>query len=145
MSQSGVTTTERTFQLPDGATVREIKVTVTRSNLNQGSATNQKVRDFIKNCKRTNDVAGHILASILGGSGSDPANIIPMDSFLNNGEYKMFEKEIYNEIKEHGEARITFEIEYQPGDERPFRIIFDVEIYENGRSVKILRTNFDHR
>ncbi len=145
MSPSGVTTTERTFPLPDGATVREIKVTVTRSNLNQGSATNQKVRDFIKNCKRTNDVTCHILARILGGSGSDAANIIPLDRALNNGEFKMFEKEIYNEIKQHGEARITYQLQYRPGRaERPFRIIFDGEIYENGRSIKILRGNFDH-
>ena len=94
-------------------------------------------------------MAGHILASILGGSGSDTTNIIPMDSFLNNSEYKMFEKEIYNEIKEHGEARITFQLHYRPGTEpengRPFRIIFHVDIYENEKNIKTLRANFDHR
>ena len=79
----------------------------------------------------------------MGGSGSDAANIIAMDRALNNGEYKMFEREIYNEIKEHGEARITFTIEYRPGDERPIRIIFHVDIYENGKFIKILRGNFE--
>ncbi|CAG0882581.1 unnamed protein product [Darwinula stevensoni] len=82
-----------------------IKVTVEarvhRENLRQGTVTNKKIRDGIKKLDHPGLVAGHIIAKLLGGSGTDWNNIVPMDNVFNNGAYKSFESEIREWIEKY--------------------------------------------
>ena len=89
--------------------------------------------------------AGHILAKMLGGSGSDLNNVVPMQKTHNNGAYKENEFDVRKFIKQceevatgkQVEARITFTIYYRPNQGQqtriPNRIKFDTVMYTDGK------------
>lgn len=84
--------------------------------------------------------AGHIIAKMLGGSGSDVNNLVPMHKSFNNSAYKSFEFEVRKMIEDSEkfypgkqvEARITVSLFYNQGSKKPYRIKYDVAMYANG-------------
>ena len=84
--------------------------------------------------------AGHIIASMLGGSGSDLNNLVPMHKSFNNGCYKSFESEVRKWIMDlqrqypssQVEARIIVSIFYQQGTEIPYHIKYDAVYHVDG-------------
>lgn len=98
------------------------------------------MRQWIREIGEKSDVAGHILASMLGGSGADSDNIVPMSSSFNNGDYKAYEFYVRGQLKELSkkypgqqvEARINIRLSY-PGDSwRPHKIKYCVDFYVDG-------------
>jgi RHS repeat-associated protein len=106
------------------------ETTITKADLDTGSGTSQTTRDYVKdeaeftrlpngkydpNSGLTDEFpdAGHIFANRLGGSGRDIDNIFPQSRTINRGEYRVFEADVYNYVKNNGsvEARVDFKYE----------------------------------
>lgn len=129
------------------------KATVRLENLRQGSSTNAQVR---KNMPEDH-VAGHIIAKLLGGSGADPDNIIPMLKRFNNGGFKSFEQEIrwWLEDIHNGklylgsevEARLKLSFDYKDESTTvPHHIHYLVDFHNaHGKSIHTITGSFIHK
>jgi len=132
--------TNRTVVRDELGRVVLISTIVRLEDLGSGSATTKKIRDRIKQIGRESDVAGHILAKMLGGSGSDEDNIVPMSRAFNNKAYKSFEFDVRKLLKtvnednpgQQVEARINIHLMYYANSKRPYKIKYCVDFYVNG-------------
>ena len=75
------------------------------------------------------DQGGHLIASALGGAG-DRINLVPMDSVLNNGEWKQMEKTIKKALENGQNVSMKIDLKYpSSSDVRPsqFNIITNID------------------
>lgn len=132
-----------------GRVVR-VSAVVRLENLGRGSAPTAAMRKWIQQIGQKSDVAGHILANMFGGSGSDADNIVPMSSKFNNGDYKAFELYVRGWLRELNrenpgqqvEARISIHLKYSGDSWRPYKIKFCVDFYVNGRPLSYIDATF---
>jgi len=86
-----------------------------------------------------NDVCGHIIASVLGGSGRDQFNVFPQNRDLNNGPWKQLERRVKVFIEEGGPTRnraanMRFWFDYRtPRATRPYAFTLTVNLLEGQR------------
>lgn len=98
---------------------------ITPQNINQGTATNQQVRDYVQNIVGyPTDDAGHVVGKQLGGSGTDTWNIFPQSRNFNRGAYAKGMEAILRNV---GDRNLTAEVWYN--------------FYEFTDPNKILRAN----
>ena len=119
----------------NGEKLRIIFTTVKPENLKQGTSTNNSTaRNFMASQNLgPNYHAGHIIANIFGGSGSDVNNLVPMPREFNCGPYKSFENDVMHFFQtslrtcHEGELKveITVSIFYKPNSKVPYKIKYD--------------------
>lgn len=79
------------------------------------------------------DEAGHLIARVLGGSGKDVNNFIPINSGVNKQMYHKAEALVYKALKKDATlyADITITLDYDPNStykKRPTKIHFSGDI-----------------
>jgi hypothetical protein len=80
-----------------------------------------------------NEDAGHIVGKTLGGAGV-PDNIIAQNISKNRGEYRTFENNIKDLVKQHGEVKIDVRLAYPTGSSKPIEINYFV-YDKNGKQL----------
>ena len=128
--------------LPNGMRLLQIGAVIRPQNLGQGSNTNNSTAiNWKKRMNLPQDYhAGHIIGSMLGGSGSNVNNLVPLHSGFNNGSMKSFEFCVRNLIKQcqsnhpgqRVEAQVVVSILFAPGGQVPFDILYGVRLAVNG-------------
>lgn len=99
-----------------------------RYRLNTGTSTNNATRIFARNTDNSNDQAGHMLTSRLGGSGTDLRNIFPQNSHMNTGLWRSIENDVYNMVLNSGFVRLTINLLYEDrSSTRPFNIVYRIQ------------------
>lgn len=133
---------ESNTTLKNGERILKVSAVVRPGNLRRGTDTNNIVAKLWK--RRLNLSAdyhaGHIIACVLGGSGSDKDNLVPLHSSFNNGDFKSFELEVRKLLEEcqsnnpgaSVEVRINVEIRFAPGSQVPYYIRYKCCTYVNG-------------
>ena len=122
--------------------IKNAEATVVRGALGKGTGVNKAAKEYMrKNLDALpGDDAGHILAKMFGGQGGKN-NIFPQLMKKNRGEYRTFEKEIMERLKNgSGKLDLKWDFSYSGSSKRPDQIIYDV--YENGK--KVLTRTFDN-
>ncbi len=115
-----------------GGRVEVSRAVIKRSHLDTGSETNDSSRIFVRKLGCFQDQAGHVIASRLGGSGTDTKNLFPQEPALNNGAYKIWEDKIYNMVKDVAKnprgVAVTITMSYgSPGKpNRPKKITYAI-------------------
>lgn len=77
--------------------------------------------------RRDGDQGGHIVGRDMGGDGG-LGNLIPMDSRINQSDYKRMENKIKQALEEGKEVSTKTEIEYDGDSDRPSKITTTVTI-----------------
>lgn len=125
------------------------ETTISKSDLNTGTGTSEKTRDFVKeeaeftklqsgkwdpNSGITDEYpdAGHIFANRLGGSGKDIENIFPQALSINRGPYRTFEGEVYDYVKANGTVSARVDFIYNDNSHVPSAVRYRVW---NGKSL----------
>ncbi|CAH0381867.1 unnamed protein product [Bemisia tabaci] len=117
----------RWWQIGHNDRVESMEAVIERRHLGRGTDTNPATRDFAQQMGRSNDDAGHILASRLGGLGNDTANIFPQSRNINRGVWAQAEADVANAVQNRGRVRYTVNLEYDGHYEtRPFKIVYRV-------------------
>lgn len=85
------------------------------------------------------DEGGHLIASILGGSG-EKINLLPMNSNLNRGAWKQMENKWAKALEEGKTVKVKIEPIYTTDSLRPdkFKIKYSID---NGRNIEKVLTN----
>jgi len=78
----------------------------------RGTGTNKKMREFARALGKQTDVAGHIIASMLGFTGREKWNIMPLNSKTNNGPMKSTEYQIRDLARTHGVVKVYMNMTY---------------------------------
>lgn len=103
------------FQLGKNGQTLTMDALIEKKHLGTGSGTNQKARDKVKDEGHPvwRDHAGHILANILGGSGTDLRNIFPQSPQWNTGFWRTsVEKTVRDEVLKWGSVHFTVNLRY---------------------------------
>lgn len=148
MGITHITPTTEDVKLKNGEIVPRlitVKAVVKRENLRQGTDTNAKTRAWAKKLGEDNDnlVAGHVIAKLLGGSGTDLNNIVPMDRNFNNSDFKSFESDVKDALEKYPtgqnvEAHIKVDIRYPNSNTATLHEIkYDVDIKLGGENRKL--------
>jgi len=106
---------------------------VTFNDIGSGSATNASSRLWARSLGNADDDAGHILGKLLGGPGGK-SNVFPQLPAMNRGEFRLFEKEVANKVRNLGTADVDIKFIYGNGGTRPTDIIYKV-LDTNGNQV----------
>ena len=77
--------------------------------------------------RRPNDQGGHIVGRDMNGDGGN-GNLIPMDSKINQSDYKRMENDIKAALDEGKEVTMKTEMTYSGDSERPDRITVTVKV-----------------
>ncbi|PWV60796.1 DNA/RNA non-specific endonuclease, partial [Frischella perrara] len=80
------------------------------------------------------DEGGHLIASILNGSG-EKINLLPMNSNLNRGLWKKHESRWANALRDGKTVKVKIEPVYQGKDIRPIKFKISYSI-DNGRFMQ---------
>ena len=109
------------------------KATVTPDDIGEGTAVSQKARN--ETYRLDGDDTGHILAKILGGTGSDTDNLFGQNKTVNRGEYRAFEASIRRRVETTGKpVNLEWEFETYSGSKgRPDRVLY--KVYQDGKLV----------
>ena len=128
--------------LPNGVRLLKVAAVIRPENLGQGTNTNNSIaKNWKKKLNLPEDYhAGHIIGSMLGGSGSNLSNLVPMHSGFNNGSLKSFEFRVRNLIKQcqnenpgkSVEAQVFVSLLFAPGGKVPYNILYGVRLAVNG-------------
>lgn len=76
--------------------------------------------------RKPDDQGGHIVGRDMNGD-SGIGNIVPMDSRINQSDYKRMENDIKNELKEGKDVTVKTEMTYTDDSKRPDKIKVTVE------------------
>ncbi|MBE5077616.1 DNA/RNA non-specific endonuclease [Anaerotignum lactatifermentans] len=88
-----------------------------------------------KGDEREGDDRGHLIGDRFNGS-NGMENMIPQDAKINRGDYKKFENELANEIKNGKEVYLKIEPMYEEGSRRPSALVVTYSI-DNVESIRI--------
>jgi hypothetical protein len=108
--------------------IESVDATVTPSNLRSGTRPSDNARVLVNT--DSIDDAGHIIAKVLGGSGSNLDNIVSLGRTLNRGKMATFEKNLAASISSSGAtAKIKIEFEYNDtkNPTRPTSLTYKVD------------------
>ena len=100
---------------------------LTPTEIQGGTGTNGPVRNFVHSLNGAlgSDQAGHILASQLGGTGTQNWNMFPVDAGVNNGDMKSAETQVKNLVTgrfRNKKLRYYVRLDYNGNSQRPSRI-----------------------
>jgi len=110
---------------------------VSPQDINTGTGTNASSRNYVRELGNSDDDAGHILAKALGGQGGK-GNVFPQDSKINRGDYRLFEKQIKEEVLMTGKtADLEWRFQYNNGGTRPTGVVYDVYMDGNLKHSKV--------
>lgn len=91
--------------------------------------------------RKSGDHGGHIVGRDMGGDGG-LGNLIPLDSRINQSDYKLMEKEIKNALGEGKAVNVKTELEYSGDSERPEKITTTVTV-DGKNTVYTFDNNLD--
>eukprot|EP00128_Syssomonas_multiformis_P008321 Colp12_sorted_trinity150504_noHs@25394 len=139
-------------QLGDFIVISTAKGTVSKKDLDTGTATTSTTQKYIKNIGGLDGVddAGHIRANRLGGSGRDPINLFPQYCKINRGEYRSMEAEIHDGIAEgtYTHACLSWKFTYSGKDPRPVSYTYTAKMCDGAVSsctgCKSVSKDFDN-
>lgn len=104
--------------------------TIRRNHIGTGTATTPGSRTYVHETLNghNNDDAGHVLANILGGSGTDRRNLFPQSPIINRGAFAQIEGLVRTAVENNGQATYTVNLIYSnPTETRPSEIVSRVE------------------
>ncbi|WP_244963466.1 RHS repeat-associated core domain-containing protein [Neisseria wadsworthii] len=127
----GLVKTPRVTYASNGA-VKSASVVIRRKDLGKGKSTSKENRDYVKSLGRCDDDAGHILGKLLGGSRNN-RNMFPQLPKINRGQYRDFERDIYNLVKANGKTKLSWSFNTPPGFTRPTSVVY--RVYQQGQLV----------
>ena len=109
-------------------------------SLDNGSKTNDCVRKYARMLEDDGNQscdAGHILANRLGGYGTQPLNIFPQNSTINEGVFAQFEGKIYDCMKNSSVGYLNWDFYYSSSQHtQPNKVIYSAE-FENSTCEKL--------
>jgi len=109
-----------------GGRVEQIDVDVAPADIGTGSATSQATRNFARAMGLPNDDAGHVIARMLGGSGTNTNNIFPQNLSVNRGTFARWERVIRRDIQAQNQvANLRVQFHYTAGATRPYQIDYE--------------------
>lgn len=113
----------------------EVQATVKIGNIGEGTDPSAAVRKAMKQIGAPGDQAGHLIAKVLGGPGSNLVNFVPLNPKLNTGRLSSFEKKIKKKIagNKTWEARIVIVLTYNTKakyPKRPVTLYYVCKFYE---------------
>lgn len=77
------------------------------------------------------DVSGHATAKVLGGSGTEEQNLVPLNPKTNLKQYHQVEKKIVKALREYGHVKYSLQYLYHnEQDTRPHTILYSFQ-YNN--------------
>lgn len=101
--------------------------------------TTSKDNTCTSNLEEYGDDIGQMLGKMLGGSNKNQ-NIFLQSSKINRGEFKAFERNVYNIVQDDGKVLLKWDFEYANGGTRPTAIIY--KVLQGGK--EILRKTFEN-
>ncbi|WP_241833871.1 RHS repeat-associated core domain-containing protein [Salinivibrio sp. MA440] len=108
---------------------------VSPEDINTGTPTNQKTRDYARSIGNHNDDAGYALGSKLGGTGTETDNIFPQAPRVNRGQFRVMEKTIAERIIQTGQsAKLTLKANYEGLSTRPASLDYTA-VFEDGTKM----------
>jgi hypothetical protein len=113
-------------------------------DLGLGSETNEAVQRYVQRVGHRTDHAGHRRSNLLGGSGTDIANISPQNGNLNTGRFRAWEKTIANAVRRENKPAFCIVEEYfNDYRKRPIGYVYKYTI--DGKSFKKTFANISRR
>ncbi|XP_050439305.1 uncharacterized protein LOC126844884 [Adelges cooleyi] len=107
-------------------------------HLYTGTGTNGAAQAYARRMGHGNDDAGHLLASRLGGSGTDLRNIFPQSPNINRGVMAQTEAMVAEVVNSYGSARYNVNLEYADEDAtRPVQIVVRIARGDTGEVILI--------
>ena len=95
---------------------------VCRKHLDTGTSTQASSREHVRTMGLLSDHAGHVAARILGGSGTEQQNLVPLNPGTNRQLYHQVEKKIAEGVRKYGRAQYYLNFMYDKNDTRPHTI-----------------------
>lgn len=94
-------------------------------HLDTGTKTQDSSREHVGKLGLSSDEAGHFLAKILGGSGTDKENLFPQNPKSNKQQYHTVEKKIKKAVLKYGCVQYYLKLMYDKEDDtRPHTICY---------------------
>lgn len=122
---------------PNGRT-EVMEAQILPQHLNSGTATNTAARTYARQMGKNNDDAGHILARMLGGSGTDLRNIFPQNLNFNRGIWSEVEASVADAVRNNNGIRFTVNLMYHStSDTRPYKLVYCIRKINNGEVITI--------
>jgi hypothetical protein len=122
----------------EGGRVEEAFARIEKKNLGGGSVTDSAARRLIQTLDaKEDDVAGHIIAKRLGGSGKgEDCLVFPQSRVLNNGKFKSFEAGIARDVREGNQVDVHVRLLYPSlASKRPSALIY--RVFVNSRAPRV--------
>lgn len=86
---------------------------INERNLYGGTGTTQKMRSHVqRDFGRSTDQAGHVIGFVLGGSGSQRENIVPLSGSANRTQWHTVETNVAQAVATHGKVMYSLEYMY---------------------------------
>ena len=119
--------------------MESMHVRIQRRNLDTGTGTNPGTREFARRLGSSNDHAGHLIASRLGGTGTETFNIIPQSPHMNTGAWRAdVEDMVYSIAQLYGEVVFTVNPMYNAGSTRPYSIAHRISWHDGSHDREII-------
>lgn len=107
-------------------------------HLNTGTSIDANAQDYVRQMGNSNDDAGLILASKLGGLGNDTRNIFPQSSNVNHIVWDQVESSVADIVQKYGGAHFTINLLYHSvSNTRPYEIIYRIKSLFSNKVLKI--------
>ena len=115
--------------------IKKVRAEIKSENLGQGTHTTGHTRKHAARCGKKGDVAGYFIARVLGGRGDLEENIVPIDSTIENRDFREFKFEIRDYLKERLDRRVVITAlpRYHGKSVRPYEIKYKAEFYKGTR------------
>lgn len=127
-----------TYTLGPGGRTNKVSVRVCPKDIGKGSGTTTGTRKHAQQLGKPSDVAGHIIASNLGGPGDQNFNIMPQNAKINNGDWKREEGLIKSYVNTGGCGVYTVTPVYQGSATRPYQINYEFHSPKSAHNGAVL-------